>query len=232
MSHHDSAEISRNSKPSRRRVVSAAAWSAPVIAAAGVAPFSAASTPAGLTVGWTSQYSENLLQTDIDARALSLGIAANVRLLNSTWPQTFTFTNTTTSDYTGQLSATFQLDPSSGINVDLLGTSDITVKAVAGTGGDTGTYTVSAPTATGAGGTGVTVDLGEQTIAANGGTLTFAITFGYTGTAVLSLALLATYVAKISAIATAPTVVTSGANAEIRHYLAADAILPAVLTAP
>lgn len=231
MSHRENAEASHANKPSRRRVVSTVAWTAPVIATAGLAPFSAASTHAALTVNWTNQYTESLVQADIEARALSLGITADAQVLTNTWPQSITFTNNTADPYNGSLTATVVIEPSSGINVSLLDTSRLTVVSVGAPAGSTETPTVSAPTLT-AGGTAVTIDFGTYSIAP-GESLEFSVTFGYTnpGGLGLSLAVFSTYTANITATADAPTVVESGADGIIRHYLAAGATVPGTLTA-
>lgn len=230
MTNHDHAEDSFANKPSRRRVVSTVAWTAPVIATAGLAPFAAASAPAGLTVNWTSQYTESLVSADLNARALALGVSADAAILTNTWPTTLTFTNSTANAYNGPLTATVEVNPSAGIRVDLLGSSRLTVKGVDAPNAAAPTPVVSAATATAGGGTSVTIDFGTSIVPANG-TLVFPVTFGYTNPGLsLSLALLSGYTASISAVAETPTVVDSGANGVIRHYLAALAVVPSVLT--
>ncbi|GAA2559944.1 hypothetical protein HD598_001457 [Neomicrococcus aestuarii] len=199
MSHHDSAETSRNSKPSRRRVVSAAAWSAPVIAAAGVAPFAAASTHS-LLVGWADIYNQPL----VGANLALFDATVDASVLEQRWPQTIRFTNPpTASSFTGPLTAQVTIAFTSGIAA-IVSTGSyvgLTVNSVTSPSG-TAEATIAGRSTTDNGSnpdtTNTFIDFGNHTIAP-GASIDFAVTYRLAENAVTSLNALTTYSATVTA---------------------------------
>lgn len=199
MTNHDHAEDSFANKPSRRRVVSTVAWTAPVIATAGLAPFAAASAQNTLLVQWASIFDEPLVQANIGLFDTSV----DVSLLRRTWPRAIRFTNNGTTAFTGELTAQVSIAFASGIAAtisfgDYVG---LTVNSVTSPSG-TPNASIAQRTTTANGSNPATtntfINFGNHTISA-GSSIDFAVDYRLAENALLTLNALSSYSATVTA---------------------------------